>query len=63
MAKKFVKIINERGGDATLVHLDCACCVQMGKNVFANHGLTVMSIGIIIIEEVLCSALKLDYLR
>ena len=31
--------------------VDCACCVHMGKNVFANHGLTVMSIGSIIIED------------
>ena len=31
--------------------IDCACCVQMGENVFANHGLTVMSIGTIIIED------------
>lgn len=31
--------------------IDCACCVHMGKNVFANHGLTVMSIGTITIED------------
>ncbi|MBQ9419659.1 MAG: sugar O-acetyltransferase [Synergistaceae bacterium] len=31
--------------------IDCACCVRMGKNVFANHGLTVMSIGTIVIED------------
>ncbi len=31
--------------------IDCACCVHMGRNVFANHGLTVMSIGTIIIED------------
>lgn len=31
--------------------IDCACCVHLGKNVFANHGLTVMSIGTITIED------------
>ncbi|MBQ3450313.1 MAG: sugar O-acetyltransferase [Synergistaceae bacterium] len=31
--------------------IDAACCVHMGKNVFANHGLTVMSVGTIIIED------------
>ncbi len=31
--------------------IDCACCVHLGENVFANHGLTVMSIGTIIIED------------
>ena len=31
--------------------IDCACCVHLGRNVFANHGLTVMSIGTITIED------------
>ncbi len=31
--------------------IDCACRVFLGKNVFANHGLTVMSVGTITIEE------------
>ncbi|MBQ7529365.1 sugar O-acetyltransferase [bacterium] len=31
--------------------IDFARCIKMGKNVFANHGLTVMSIGTIIIED------------
>ena len=31
--------------------IDCANRVFLGKNVFANHGLTVMSIGTITIEE------------
>ena len=31
--------------------IDCACAVQLGKNVFANHGLTVMSAGGIAIED------------
>lgn len=31
--------------------IDCACCVRLGKNVFANHGLTMMSIGTIIIDN------------
>ena len=30
--------------------IDCGCCVNLGENVFANHGLTVMSIGTITIE-------------
>ncbi|MBQ7593797.1 MAG: sugar O-acetyltransferase [Synergistaceae bacterium] len=31
--------------------VDIGCCLKLGKNVFANHGLTVMSIGTIIIED------------
>lgn len=31
--------------------IDCANCVHLGKNVFANHGLTVMSVGTITIED------------
>ena len=31
--------------------IDAACRVFMGKNVFANHGLTVMSVGTITIED------------
>ena len=31
--------------------IDVACCVKLGKNVFANHGLTAMSIGTITIED------------
>ena len=31
--------------------IDCANLVFLGKNVFANHGLTVMSIGTITIED------------
>lgn len=31
--------------------IDCACCMNLGENVFANHGLTVMSVGTIIIED------------
>ncbi len=31
--------------------IDCGCCVNLGENVFANHGLTVMSIGTITIED------------
>ena len=31
--------------------VDCACRVKLGKNVFANHGLTVMSAGGIVIED------------
>ena len=31
--------------------IDCACRVFLGKNVFANHGLTVMSVGTITIED------------
>lgn len=27
------------------IQIDCANCVHLGKNVFANHGLTVMSVG------------------
>lgn len=30
---------------------DIACCVKLGKNVFANHGLTMMSLGGIEIED------------
>lgn len=31
--------------------VDLANCVKLGKNVFANHGLTVMSLGGIVIED------------
>ena len=31
--------------------LDCANCIHLGKNVFANHGLTVMSVGTVTIED------------
>lgn len=33
------------------VQIDCAKCFHIGKNVFANHGLTVMSVGTITIED------------
>ncbi len=33
------------------VQIDCACRVFLGKNVFANHGLTVMSVGTITVED------------
>ncbi len=31
--------------------IDCACRIFLGKNVFANHGLTVMSVGTVTIED------------
>ena len=31
--------------------IDCACNVHLGKDVFANHGLTVMSAGTVIIDD------------
>ena len=31
--------------------VDIACCLHLGRNVFANHGLTAMSIGTIIVED------------
>ena len=31
--------------------IDCANCVHLGKDVFANHGLTMMSLGTITIED------------
>ena len=31
--------------------MDCANCVHLGENVFANHGLTMMSVGTITIED------------
>lgn len=31
--------------------IDCGCRMFVGKNVFANHGLTVMSLGTITIED------------
>ena len=31
--------------------IDAACRVFLGKNVFANHGLTVMSVGTVTIED------------
>ena len=31
--------------------IDCACRVFLGKNVFANHNLTVMSVGTVTIED------------
>ncbi len=32
-------------------YIDAACRVFLGKNVFANHGLTVMSVGTVTIED------------
>ena len=31
--------------------IDCACRMFLGKNIFANHGLTVMSVGTITVED------------
>ena len=31
--------------------VDIGCCMKLGRNVFANHGLTAMSIGTIIVED------------
>ena len=31
--------------------VDIACCLKLGRNVFANHGLIAMSIGTITIED------------
>ena len=31
--------------------IDCACRVFLGKNVFANHGLVMMSVGTITVED------------
>ncbi len=31
--------------------IDCACRIFLGKNVFANHGLTVMSVGTVTLED------------
>ena len=31
--------------------IDCACRLFVGKNVFVNHGLTVMSVGTVTIED------------
>ena len=31
--------------------IDCANCVHLGENVFANHGLTMMSVGTITIDD------------
>ena len=31
--------------------IDCACRIFLGENVFANHGLTVMSVGTVTIED------------
>lgn len=31
--------------------VDCANCLHLGRNAFANHGLTVMSVGTVTIED------------
>ena len=33
------------------IQIDCAKCLHLGRNVFSNHGLTVMSVGTITIED------------
>ena len=33
------------------LQIDCASCLHIGEKVFANHGLTVMSVGTITIED------------
>lgn len=35
----------------TPFQIDLACCVHLGSNVFANHGLTMTSFGTITIED------------
>ena len=49
------KLFNGRLEEGTFLtppfQIDAACRVFLGKNVFANHGLTVMSVGTITIED------------
>ena len=33
------------------IYIDCAKCLHLGKNVYSNHGLTVMSVGTVTIED------------
>ena len=33
------------------IYIDCAKCLHLGSNVYANHGLTVMSVGTVTIED------------
>ena len=49
------ELLNDQMKDCTYFtppfQVDVACRMFLGKNVFANHGLTVMSIGTITIED------------
>ena len=33
------------------IYIDCACRVNLGKNVYSNHGVVMMSVGTITIED------------
>ncbi len=49
------ELLNNQMHDGTYftppMHIDCANTVQLGKNVYANHSLTMMSLGSITIED------------
>lgn len=49
------ELLNNQMHDGTYftppMHIDCANAVQLGKNVYANHSLTMMSLGSITIED------------
>lgn len=49
------ELLNNQMHDGTYftppMHIDCASRLFLGKNVYANHGLTVMSAGSITIED------------
>ncbi len=54
ITKKEHELVQDMAEDAFLTppfQIDCGNCLHLGKNVFANHGLTVMSVGTIIIED------------
>lgn len=49
------ELFNGTAGEGTFLtpplHIDCGCNVQLGKNVYFNHDVDMMSLGSIVVED------------